>query len=118
MEKINLLGKKIKQSWFNIAKKNRLKINIQGMDSLPSFKIISKDWQKYKTLISQELLKKNILGSNVFYPSIKHKNKDIKKYSKDMNKIFKLISLCENKKKNINNLLETPIAIAGFKRLN
>ena len=35
-----------------------------------------------------------------------------------MNKIFKLISLCENKKKNINNLLETPIAIAGFKRLN
>ena len=117
-KKINLLGKKIKQSWLNIAKKNRLKINIQGMDSLPSFKIISKDWQKYKTFISQELLKKNILGSNVFYPSIKHKNKDIKKYTQNMNKIFKLISLCENKKKNINNILETPIAIAGFKRLN
>ena len=117
-KKINLLGKKIKQFWLNIAKKNRLKIKIQGMDSLPSFKIISKDWQKYKTLISQELLKKNILASNVFYPSIKHKNKDIKKYVINMNKIFKLISLCENEKKDINNILETPIAIAGFKRLN
>ena len=88
------------------------------MDSLPSFKIISNDWQKYKTLISQELLKENILGSNVFYPSIKHENKITKKYIINMSRIFKLISLCENKKKNIDNILETPIAIAGFKRLN
>ena len=33
-----------------------------------------------------------------------------------MSRIFKLISLCE-KKKNIDNILETPIAIAGFKDL-
>ena len=117
-DKINLIGKKIKKFWSNTAKKNNLKIHVQGMDSLPSFKIISNDWQKYKTLISQELLKENILGSNVFYPSIKHENKITKKYIINMSRIFKLISLCENKKKNIDNILETPIAIAGFKRLN
>ena len=117
-DKINLIGKKIKKFWSNTAKKNNLKIHVQGMDSLPSFKIISNDWQKYKTLISQELLKENILGSNVFYPSIKHENKITKKYIINMSRIFKLITLCENKKKNIDNILETPIAIAGFKRLN
>ena len=117
-EKVNSIGKKIKKFWSDSAKKNRLKINIQGMDSLPSFIIISQDWQKYKTLISQELLKKNILGSNVFYPSTKHTQKITKKYIIIMQKIFKLISLCEKKKVNINNILETPIAISGFKRLN
>ncbi len=117
-EKVNSIGKKIKKFWLNSAKKNHLKINIQGMDSLPSFFIISKDWQKYKTLISQELLKKNILGSNVFYPSIKHTNKILNKYFQNMKKIFKQIALCERKKININKILETPVAISGFKRLN
>ena len=88
------------------------------MDSLPSFLINSNDSQKYKTLISQELLKKNILGSNVFYPSIKHTDKILKKYYLNMSKIFKQISLCEKKNINIDNILETPIAISEFKRLN
>jgi glutamate-1-semialdehyde aminotransferase/spore coat polysaccharide biosynthesis protein SpsF (cytidylyltransferase family) len=117
-EKVNFTGKKIKNFWSNCAKKYQLKINIQGMDSLPSFLIISNDWQKYKTLISQELLKKKILGSNVFYPSIKHTNKILNKYFQNMHKIFKQIALCERKKININKILETPVALSGFKRLN
>ena len=117
-EKINLIGKKIKIFWSDCSKKYDLKINIQGMDSLPSFLINSNDSQKYKTLISQELLKKNILGSNVFYPSIKHTDKILKKYYLNMSKIFKQISLCEKKNINIDNILETPIAISEFKRLN
>ena len=117
-EKVNFIGKKTKKFWSNCAKKYQLKINIQGMDSLPSFLIISNDWQKYKTLISQELLKKNILGSNVFYPSIKHTNKILNKYFQNMRKIFKQIALCERKKININKILETPVALSGFKRLN
>ena len=117
-EKVNLVGKKIKKFWLRSAKKNRLKINIQGIDSLPSFLIVSNDWQKYKTLISQELLKNKILGSNVFYPSIKHTDKILKKYFKYMDKIFTLIALCEKKKIDIKNILKSPVAISGFKRLN
>lgn len=117
-EKVNSIGKKIKKFWLDCSKKYHLKINIQGMDSLPSFLINSNDSQKYKTLISQELLKKNILGSNVFYPSIKHTDKILKKYYLNMSKIFKQISLCEKKNINIDSILETPIAISEFKRLN
>jgi len=35
-----------------------------------------------------------------------------------MSKIFKQISLCEKKNINIDSILETPIAISEFKRLN
>ena len=117
-EKVNYIGKKIKKFWINNAKKNNIKIKVQGMDSLPSFLIQSHDWLKYKTLISQELLKKNILGSNVFYPSVKHSNNSLNRYFKSMNKIFRIIKLCETKKLNINKVLKTPIAISGFQRLN
>ena len=95
-EKVNYIGKK-KKFWINNAKKNNIKIKVQGMDSLPSFLIQSHDWLKYKTLISQELLKKNILGSNVFYPSVKHSNNLLNRYFKSMNKIFRIIKLCETK---------------------
>ena len=117
-EKVNLIGKKVKKFWINLAKKNRVKIKIQGMDSLPSFLILSKDWFKYKTFISQELLKKSILGSNVFYPSVKHSNNLLKKYFQTMKNIFKIIKLCETRKLDINKVLKTPTAISGFQRLN
>ena len=80
--------------------------------------IPSNDWLKYKTLITQELLKKNILGSNVFYPSVKHSNNILNRYFQSMNEIFKIIKLCETKKLNINEVLKTPTAISGFQRLN
>lgn len=115
---VNIVGKKVKKFWGKCSKKYDLKIQVQGMDSLPSFSIISKDWQKYKTLISQELLKKKILGTNVFYPSVKHSNQILQKYFLIMNEIFKLISLCEKKEKDIDKILETPVAISGFQRLN
>ena len=117
-EKVNLIGKKVKKFWIDIAKKNRVKVKIQGMDSLPSFLILSKDWFKYKTFISQELLKKSILGSNVFYPSVKHSNNLLKKYFQTMKNIFKIIRLCETRKLDINKVLKTPTAISGFQRLN
>ena len=75
------------------------------MESLPSFSIPSKNWLQYKTLISQELLKSSILGSNVFYPSTKHSDNLLKKYFQTMNKIFKTLKLCEAGKLDINKVL-------------
>jgi len=117
-EKVNKAGSKVKNFWKSKSKKYKIKLITQGLNSLPSFYIESKNWFKYKTLISQELLADKILGTNAFYPSIFHNNKILKKYFFSMNKIFKLISSCENKKKNINELLNSPVALAGFKRLN
>jgi hypothetical protein len=46
----------------------------------------------YKTFITQELLKKNILASNIIYISVAHKKKHLDKYFLNLEKIFKIIS--------------------------
>ncbi len=84
---------------------------------MPSFKIVSKNWQKYKTYISQEMFKKKFLASNTIYISISHEKEIIDKYLKILDKIFCIISKYENGKKDF-DLLETPVSISTFKRLN
>ena len=44
--------------WKNISMKYNVPIKIYGLDSIPTFKILSDNYAKYKTLITQEMLKK------------------------------------------------------------
>ena len=69
------------------------------MDALPSFYFDSNLNNAYKTYISQELLNKQILASNVVYTSTTHSNIILKKYFNNLEKVFKKISECENEKK-------------------
>ena len=64
-----------------------------------------------KTYLSQEMLKHNILASNIIYLSTSHKRNHFKKYFKVLDKIFFNISK--------NNLsLDTIPAKSTLKRLN
>ena len=64
------------------------------------------------------MLKKNFLASNTVYISICHDKNIFNKYIKNLDNIFKVIKNCEKNKQNINYLLEGPIKISGFSRLN
>ena len=55
---INKVGAKIKKRWKQLFKHYNLKVNINGIPSLLNFVFESKKHQAYKTLISQEMLKK------------------------------------------------------------
>ena len=105
------LGKFIKLEWKKIAKKNNLLIDISGLDALPSFSLKKLDMKVIKTYISQEMLKNNILASNVIYLSASHNKNHFKKYFKILDKIFFNIS------KN-NFSLDTVPAKSTLKRLN
>ncbi len=112
-------GKKIKKMLNNVAKRNGLNLEISGLDSSPSYSIInSKNWLEYKTFITQELLKQNILGANTTYVSISHNDKVIKNYEEKLNNIFFLIYKIIHSKKKISNFLDGPVSHSGFKRLN
>ena len=55
------LGKYINGKWLEIAKNNNLDIKIFGLSSITKYLINTKnDFIKYKTLITQEMLKKVI----------------------------------------------------------
>ena len=110
-------GINLRKSWRELAKKNNLDIQINGLASLSSFNINSKFSQEYKTLITQEMLKEGFLASNICYLSTEHDEKTIKKYLNVLDNIFLKIAECEDGKK-VHKLLDGPICSSGFKRLN
>ena len=55
-EKITDMGKSIGQRWYALAEKYKLPIEIGGLPALVNFTFSVKDWLKYKTLITQEMI--------------------------------------------------------------
>tara|TARA_B100001063_G_scaffold233204_1_gene249167 strand:+ start:4021 stop:6063 length:2043 start_codon:yes stop_codon:yes gene_type:complete len=113
--KISSYGKSIKNFWGEISKSQSVKIKIKGIDALPIFYFDSKYHNHYKTLVSQEMLKENIIASNVIYASIFHKEENMKRYYNTLNKTFKKINDCENQKESIFNLLENEVCITNLR---
>jgi glutamate-1-semialdehyde 2,1-aminomutase len=116
-EIITDIGLKIQKDWKRLALKYNLKITVSGQPALSTFVFDSKNHLKYKTLITQEFLKKNMLASNSIYVSTAHSKKIIEEYLFYLDKIFNLIAKCENGLK-IDSLLKTRVCHSGFQRVN
>ena len=116
-QKITNKGKKIKKNWKNLAKIHNLEIDVRGIDAIPNFAFNKNVNLKYKTFITQEMLKKNILASNVIYCSIVHDDHILDKYYNLLDSIFYKLSKFEDKSKNIDNFLETPLSISGLREV-
>mgnify|MGYP001376847359 FL=1 len=88
---ITKTGKMIKKSWKDISEQNKVKIQINGLDAIPKF-IFDKNNLLYKSFITSELLKKNILGGNAVYVCTEHKTNIINNYLDALNDIFYQLS--------------------------
>ena len=111
-------GKKIKKGWLELAKLHDLKINVSGLDALCSFSFASANSNKYKTLITQEMLSKKYLASNLVYVSVAHDEKSTDGYFNRLDEVFNLIKKCENDEINIDKIIKSEPAHTTFKRLN
>ena len=116
-KKIKKIGSNLKKSWIDLSQKHQIPIEIFGLDALCGFKIKNDNKSYFKTYITQEMLKKNFLASNVVYVCVKHNETIIKKYLSELDKIFFKIKKNFNEKK-ILKLLENRAAMKKFKRLN
>ena len=92
-----------------------MKIDVKGLDALCSFQIKSNNFLKYKTYITQEMLKNGFLATNTIYVSTEHSNKILNRYFKILDKIFYKIHLFEKKEMNINKNLDSGISEPGFR---
>ena len=117
-EIITEIGKKMQKGWIDLAKSNNLNIEVFGLPSITSYAFKSKNNLKYKTYITQEMLKNGFLASTNFYSCIDHSDKYLNKYFNHLNDIYKKIDKCENHELKISNLLEGPVCHSGFDRLN
>lgn len=116
--KITDTGKKMQKGWLALAEKNDLDITVSGIPAMTSYRFNSRNALEYKTLITQEMLKKGFLASTIFYACTEHTDEHLGNYFDELDKIYKTISKCESEKLNINTLLEGPVCHSGFKRLN
>ena len=117
-EIITGLGKYMSEKWSQLADNHSLNIKISGIPALTTFSFESINHLKYKTLLTQEMLKKGYLASTSFYASTAHSFEIIDEYFNNLNSVFHIISECENEKIKIDSLLEGPVCQTGFKRVN
>ena len=110
------IGKKIQETWKNLAKKHALKIKITGIYSLSHFEFEYKDPLILKTLFTQLMLKEGFLASTAFYASWAHKQKHLKAYAQAVDKSFAFISKTL-KEDNPGKYLKGPVCQVGFRRL-
>jgi glutamate-1-semialdehyde 2,1-aminomutase len=115
-DRITETGKQIGKRWQKLAHKYDLILEISGLPALINFSIPVENWLKYKTFITQEMLKQGILAANSVYVCTEHKQSVVDEYLEKLDPIFSLIAECENGR-SIDDLLQGPVCHAGFKRL-
>ncbi len=111
-------GSKMQKGWKELAENHGLSISVSGIPSLSTYSFNSDNGLKYKTLITQEMLKKGFLASTNFYACTEHHDTFFSSYFDALDGIYKTISECQNGNKDIDSLLEGPVCHSGFKRLN
>ena len=116
-EKITSMGEEINKEWIKLSQEYELPITINGLAALTTFTFKSKNALAYKTLITQEMLKKGYLAATAVYVCTAHTPEIIKTYLENLKPLFQTIKECEEGR-DIMTLLEGPIAHGGFKRLN
>ena len=114
----NINSKTIKKNWQKLASENSINIEITGMDALATFVIKSENWLKYKTYITQEMLNKGFITSNVIYSSTKHSKKIVNHYFESLSEVFEKIGQFEKDIDSVDNNLNSEVCQSGFKRLN
>ena len=112
------IGNSIRKKWLSLANAHGLKIVLSGRPALSSFHIECSDMLKYKTLISQEMLKRGFLCSTTVYTCTAHEERVLEDYVSNLDEVFAWIKLCESGSVDIDEILEGAVCHSGFKRLN
>ncbi|MDA9652887.1 aminotransferase class III-fold pyridoxal phosphate-dependent enzyme [Pseudomonadota bacterium] len=114
---ITKVGKNISSRWELLAQKHGLDITTWGLPALSGFTFHSNNALSYKTLITQEMLKKGYLAANSVYVCTEHTEEMVDAYFRELDPIFSIIKDCEEGL-DVTSILDGPICHNGFKRLN
>ena len=116
-ERITNTGLAIAQRWQELAAKYDLPIQLNGLPALVGFSFQVPDALKYKTLITQEMLRQGFLAATSVYACIDHTPEIVDRYFEALEPVFSLLADCRAGR-DIDMLLEGPVCHAGFTRLN
>ncbi|MBI5221599.1 MAG: aminotransferase class III-fold pyridoxal phosphate-dependent enzyme [Candidatus Magasanikbacteria bacterium] len=113
---LDKIGALVGKGWDKLAKKHGLDIKVIGPMAIITIEFNYRNSQAIKTLFIQEMLRRGFLASLSVYLSFAHKEHHIKKYLKSVDEVFGIIKEAIDNK-NVEKLLEGPVAHSGFARL-
>lgn len=116
-ELITSYGKYINENWQKLGERHGFDLHIIGLPSLTHFSFGSSNELIYKTLITQEMLKKGYLAANSVYVCKDHTKEIVDVYIDALNDVFIKIKEIEDGA-DPDNYLDGPVCHFGFKRLN
>lgn len=116
-ELISDIGIKVSNKWAALANKYDLNLDIRGIKALPTFTFMHDDHLKFKTYLTQEMLKRGFLANTSFYACIEHSDDILESYFENLEPIFFEIKKCMDGE-DIDKLLDGPVSHSGFERLN
>ena len=116
-ELITQIGLGVTARWKALAEKHGLSIKTSGLPAISSFAVNSLKNIEYKTLVTQEMLAKGYLATNLLFICTEHSPEVIDRYFEALDPVFGLIRLCEDGK-DVMPLLNGPGCHDGFRRLN
>ena len=116
-ESVTATGLTIRKGWKELADNHGLEITASGVPAIGGFAFGHPDANKYKTLISQEMLARGFLAGTSVYASISHDGANVERYLEALDPVFAQIKSCQEGK-DIDTLLKGPACHTGFKRLN
>ena len=79
-EVVTDIGEKVMRHWQRLANLHNVPIDIYGLPALAGFSFVSPNSLAYKTLLTQEMLKKGYLASSLLYASVAHTPEMLDKY--------------------------------------
>jgi glutamate-1-semialdehyde 2,1-aminomutase len=116
-ELITATGREILRRWKDLGARYSLPLTTSGLPALAGFSFSGNNALAYKTLVTQELLKKGILAAAGVYTCIDHTAQELDRYFEALEPVFAMIRDCEQGR-DVSELLEGPVCHSGFKRLN
>ena len=111
-------GIKITNRWEELGKQLQLPLKTTGLPALTFFSIDTPDWLKYKTFITQEMLKKGILAGHSVYVCTEHSDDKIDEYFQVFSEVLGRVSMFIHGKGLVDEHLDGPVCHGSFKRLN
>lgn len=114
-ETITAIGNQVSQKWITLSEKYDILLSVTGLPAITSFSFSGENSLKYKTYVTQEMLKNGILASNAFYACTEHTDAHLDNYFTILEDIFSFIS---QHRDDVGSFLEGPVCHSGFKRLN
>ena len=116
-DKIINTGLEIRRRWQILADKHGLELDHWGLPALTGFTIKGDRALAYKTLVTQEMLKKGYLAGTSVYVCTEHTPDVLDGFFDTLDPVFGLIQECEQGR-DVMSLLNGPVCHSNFKRLN